>query len=140
MNNNLIKRGFVFAAYMNFSVLIFSKGFTNSAINNADPVVMSNFGLIMIILWGTAYLAAIKQLSNLKWLAGVFAIEKMIYGLVWINWIRSNSLDSLYATDFLAGLFFSTYGASDLIFMIFFGWVFLTCHRTSIHSTVSEEE
>lgn len=129
MNKNLIKRGFIFAACMNFSVLIFSKGFTNSAINNADPVVMSNFGLIMIILWGLAYLAAIKQLSNIKWLAGVFAIEKMIYGLVWINWNLNNSLSSLYTSDFLAGLFFSTYGASDIIFMIFFGWVFTTYHR-----------
>ena len=31
--------------------ILFSKGFTNKAINQADPVVMSNFGLIMI-KWG----------------------------------------------------------------------------------------
>lgn len=129
MNENIIKRGFIAAACVNFSVLVFSKGFTNSAINNADPVVMSNFGLMMIVMWGLTYLAAIKQYPHIKWLAGVFAIEKMIYGLVWINWIFKNNLESLYSTDLLAGLFFSTYGASDLIFMLFFGWVFLTCHR-----------
>ena len=44
MNPNLVKNGFIAAAFMNIGgVLLFSRAFTNDAINQADPVVMSNF-------------------------------------------------------------------------------------------------
>ena len=53
MTNNLIKNGFIAAALMNIcGVLLFSKAFSNTALNAADPVIMSNFGLLMIIVWG----------------------------------------------------------------------------------------
>lgn len=56
---NQIKLGFIAAAIMNIGgVLIFSRCFTNSVINEMDPVVMSNFGLLMIMVWGLAYLGA----------------------------------------------------------------------------------
>ncbi len=52
MNRNLIRNGLIAAGVMNIGgVLLFSRAFTNSEINNADPVVMSNFGLLMIIVW-----------------------------------------------------------------------------------------
>ncbi len=124
MNPKLIKYGFILAAVMNFSVLIFSRGFTNSAINQADPVVMSNFGLLMIVTWGLAYLAA-STAANIKWIAGVFALEKLIYGVIWINWLMANSLGVVYEADLMAGLFYSIYGLNDLAFMFFFAWVFL---------------
>ena len=45
MNRNLVKNGLIAAAFMNIGdVLVFSRVFTNVAINNADPIVMSNFG------------------------------------------------------------------------------------------------
>jgi hypothetical protein len=125
MNQKLIKRGFILAALMNFSVILFSRGFTNTAINQADPVVMSNFGLLMIVVWGLAYLAAGAALPNIKWIAGVFALEKLIYGVVWINWQMGNSLGAVYEADLMAGLFYSIYGLNDLIFMVFFAWVFV---------------
>ena len=123
----LVKNGFILAALMNFSVLLFSRGFTNTAINEADPVVMSNFGLLMIVMWGLAYLSATTISSNIKWLAGVFAIEKLIYGVVWLNWQLENSLEAVYSTDLFAGVFYSIYGLNDLFFMAFFAWVFFTC-------------
>ena len=129
MNQKLIKFGLILAAIMNFSVLIFSRGFTNPAINNADPVVMSNFGLLMIIMWGIAYLAALPANANIKWLAGTFALEKLIYGIVWINWQLENSLSAVYSTDIFAGIFYSIYGINDLVFMAFFTYVFFTCNR-----------
>mgnify|MGYP001032208927 CR=1 FL=1 len=56
MNANLIGNGFIAAGLMNIGgVLFFSRVFTNEAINQADPVVMSNFGLLMIVVWGLAY-------------------------------------------------------------------------------------
>ena len=126
MNQTLIKKGFILAAFLNFSVLLFSRGFTNSAINEADPIVMSNFGLLMIVMWGVAYLAAATVTSNIKWIAGVFALEKLIYVIVWVKWLLGNSLEAVYSADLFAGLFYSIYGVNDFLFMIFFAWVFLS--------------
>ena len=126
MNQTLIKKGFILAAFLNFSVLLFSRGFTNSAINEADPIVMSNFGLLMIVMWGVAYLAAATITSNIKWIAGVFALEKLIYVVIWVKWLLGNSLEKVYSADLFAGLFYSIYGVNDFLFMIFFAWVFLS--------------
>ena len=86
-NRKLVKYGFITAALINIGgVLVFSRFFTNEVINNADPVVMSNFGLVMIIVWGLAYLGAAKVATrsdaNIGLLAGAFAVEKLIYQLV----------------------------------------------------------
>jgi len=104
--------------------LIFSRAFTNVAINEADPMVMSNFGLLMIVVWGLAYISSVTIISSIKWLAGVFALEKLVYVAVWLGWLSVNSLTQLYSKDFFAGTFFSIYGANDLFFMLFFTWVF----------------
>ena len=59
VNTKLAKNGLIAAALMNIGgVLLLSRAFTNVAINDADPVVMSNFGLLMIAVWGLAYLGA----------------------------------------------------------------------------------
>ena len=127
MSNNLVKNGFIAAGLMNIGgVLVFSRAFTNSAINTADPVVMSNFGLLMIVVWGLAYLGAAAIDANIKWLAGAFALEKLVYVVVWVMWLSANSLSQLYAKDVFAGMFFSIYGLNDFVFMLFFAWVFLT--------------
>lgn len=127
MNRKLVKNGLIAAAIMNIGgVLVFSRAFTNVAINDADPVVMSNFGLLMIVVWGLAYLGAATINSNIKWLAGAFAVEKLVYVLVWVMWHSKNSIAALYSTDLFAGVFFSIYGLNDLVFMLFFLGVFLT--------------
>lgn len=132
MKNDLVKMGFIAAAMMNIGgVLIFSRGFTNSAINEFDPVVMSNFGLLMIIVWGLAYLGAASITSGIKWLAGAFAIEKLVYVVVWLLWINDNSLAAVYEKDLFAGVFYSIYGLNDFVFMLFFVWVFLTQNKLS---------
>ena len=129
MNQKLIKNGFLLAAFMNFSVLIFSRGFTNVAINEADPIVMSNFGLLMIVMWGLAYLSAVTVISNIKWVAGAFALEKLIYVVVWVKWLLGNSLETVYSADLFAGVFYSIYGLNDFLFMVFFAWVFLAASQ-----------
>lgn len=127
MNRQLVKRGLVAAALMNIGgVLIFSRAFSNVAINNADPVVMSNFGLLMIMVWGLAYLGAALIDSKITWLAGAFAVEKLVYVVIWVFWLSKNSLAPLYAVDFLAGVYYSIYGLNDLAFMFFFGWILLS--------------
>lgn len=127
MNRNLINKGLIAAAAMNISgVLIFLRGFTNSTINNADPIIMSNFGLLMIVVWGLAYLSATTINSNIKWLAGVFALEKLIYFVFWVLWLLGNSLADVYSKDVFAGIFYSIYGVNDLVFMLFFVAIFLS--------------
>ena len=125
MSKTLVRNGLITAGLMNVGgVLLFSRAFTNTAINEADPVVMSNFGLLMIIVWGCAYVGAATIASSIRWLAGVFALEKLVYGVVWLRWLSDHSLAELYAKDAFAGVFFSIYGANDLVFMLFFLWVF----------------
>lgn len=132
MNRELVKNGLIAAAIMNIGgVLVFSRAFTNVAINNADPVVMSNFGLLMIVVWGLAYLGAATINSKIKWLAGAFAVEKLVYVFVWVMWLSKNSLVPLYSVDLFAGVFFSIYGLNDLVFMLFFLGVFLTQNAES---------
>ncbi|MFY2763702.1 hypothetical protein [Arenimonas sp. MALMAid1274] len=131
MNRALIRNGLVAAGLMSIGgVLVFSRAFTNTAINEADPVVMSNFGLLMIMVWGLAYLGAAAVTSNIRWLAAAFALEKLVYVVVWIRWLSDNSLAKLYAEDPFAGVFFSIYGANDLVFMLFFGAIFITQSRS----------
>ena len=66
MNSKWLRRGLVAAGAMNIGgVLVFSRGFTNDAIHQADAVVMSNFGLLMITVWGLAYIAAAAIASGM---------------------------------------------------------------------------
>ena len=131
MNKKLVRNGLIAAGLMNIGgVLVFSRAFTNVAINNADPVVMSNFGLLMIAIWGLAYLGAATITSSIKWLAGAFAIEKLFYVISWFTWLSKNSLAQLYSNDLFAGVFFSIYGANDFVFMLFFAWVFFLQRRS----------
>ena len=110
-------------------VLLFSRAFTNVAVNLADPVVMSNFGLLMIVMWGVAYLGAATIRSNITWLVGAFAVEKLVYVVVWVRWLAANDLAQLYSEDFFAGAFYSIYGLNDFIFMLFFARVFVVQRR-----------
>lgn len=126
MKSSTVKRGLIAAGMMNIGgVLVFSRGFTNAAINDADPVVMSNFGLLMIGVWGLAYLAAATLSSNIRWLLAAFAVEKAVYVVAWIRWLLDNSLSELFAKDAFAGAFYSIYGLNDFVFMLFFLWAFL---------------
>lgn len=59
MNKTIVKLGFVSAAIANIGgVLLFSRLFSNEVISASDPVVMSTFGIVMIMVWGLAYLGA----------------------------------------------------------------------------------
>ncbi len=127
-----VKQGLIAAALMNIGgVVIFSRAFTNAAINEADPVVMSNFGLVMIVVWGLAYLGAAFIDANIKWLLAAFALEKLVYVVVWLKWLAENSLAQLYSKDLFAGAYFSVYGLNDFVFMLFFIWAFIVQHRKS---------
>lgn len=107
-------------------VLIFSRFFSNPAINKSDPVVMSNFGLVMICVWGLVFLATAPKWNQLKWVIGAFAIEKLIYGYVWTNWLMTNDLSTVYNQDTMAGIFYTIYGANDWFFFAFYSVAFIS--------------
>lgn len=125
LKSQTITKGFIIAGLMNMSVLVFSRFFTNSVIPESDPNVMSNFGLLMIVVWGLAYISVAKDYQHVKWLVGVFAVEKIIYGIIWINWMLANNVSDIFSKDKMAGIFYSIYGVNDWVFFIFFSLVFI---------------
>lgn len=138
IKNKIITQGFILAGLMNLTVLIFSRFFTNSVIPEFDPVVMTNFGLLMIVIWGLAYMSIAKNYHQVKWLVAVFAIEKLIYGYVWIKWILNNNIVDVYEKDTMAGIFYSIYGINDWTFFIFFSLVFIKIVKTPNTSDISQ--
>ena len=129
INNKLISKGFILAGIMNCSVLLFSRGFTNKTINTYDPDVMSNFGMVMILIWGLAYISVAYKFQNVKWLVLIFAIEKLIYGCVWLQWMTTNDVSKVYDEDKMAGIFYSIYGINDWLFCVFFLYIFIRLLR-----------
>ena len=126
ISKGVIAKGFILSGIMNIGgTLIFSRFLTNETKPEADPVVMSNFGLLMIFVWGLVFLSISQKYEQLNWLVGVFAIEKLIYGFNWINWISNNDLYVVYNKDQMAGIFYATYGVNDLLFFVFFMSVFI---------------
>ena len=125
INNSTITKGFIVAGFMNMTALIFSRFFTNETINEYDPMVMSNFGLLMILVWGLAYIAIAKQFHHVKWIIAVFALEKFIYGYVWANWMINHHIKEVFEKDLMAGMFYTMYGINDWIFFVFFSFVFI---------------
>ena len=122
----MIHKGFIIAGLSNIlGVILCSKAFTNDVVLATQPDVMGTFGLISIMLWGSAYIAVSKSYNQVRWLVGVFVIEKLAYVIAWLALISSRSLNSIYELDVLAGVFYTSYGVNDFIFMLFFGFVFL---------------
>mgnify|MGYP006182178623 FL=1 len=133
VKNETITKGFIISGLMNMSVLIFSRFFTNPTIPEVDPNVMSNFGLLMILMWGLAYISVAKNYHKVKWLVGIFAVEKFIYALVWTNWILNNNISEVYEKDLMAGMFYSIYGINDWVFFVFFLFVFVRQSKLKNH-------
>ncbi len=130
MKDSLIQKGFILAGLSNIlGVLVCSKGLTNDVMMQAQPGVMGFFGLISIILWGGAYIAVSKGYADVRWLVGVFVVEKLVYVLAWLGFLSAQSLAAVYEQDTFAGIFYTIYGANDFIFMLFFAYVFLKTGR-----------
>lgn len=115
-----------------FGVLIFSRLFNNPVILEFDSQTLSNFGLLMIVIWGFAYISVSKSFYEVKWLIGIFAIEKLVYAIIWTNWQMNNNLFDVFEKDKMAGIFYSVYGLNDWIFFFFFLFVFVRLNRTKL--------
>ncbi len=126
IKNELITKGFVLSGLTNIlGVLIFSRFFSNAVIPEFDTQAMSNFGLLMIVVWGFVFISVSKNYHNVEWLIAVFIFEKLIYASHWTNWIMNNNLSEVFAKDKMAGIFYVIYGINDWIFFVFFLVVFV---------------
>ena len=127
MSNKTITNIFYLAGTINIlGVLSFSKFFTNENLIETDPFVMSKFGLIMIIVWGLAFIAIANNFNANKWIVGVFCIEKIAYVIAWCFWYfnKDYTFGILFEKDVMSGVFYSIYGVNDLFFFVFFSFVF----------------
>jgi hypothetical protein len=118
--------GFVAAGLMNLvGVLVFSKALTNDYLVELSPIVASRFGLVLIMLWGIAYLVVARNHAAVPALVLVFAVEKAIYVTTWIIWMADYGSDfgAIWARDPLTAIFYAVYGPNDLFFGILFTWV-----------------
>ena len=127
MSDKLIRNLFYLAGFINISgTLTFSKFFTNTTLIETDPIVMSKFGLIMIIVWGLAFIATANHFGKNKWIVGVFCLEKTAYVIAWVIWFTNteHTINNIFEKDVLAGSFYALYGLNDFLFLLFFTYVF----------------
>ena len=80
-----------------------------------DPLFFSWPGVIVIALWGLAYMASAAQWQLMPGMMAVFAVEKFFFAGRWGWWMSANSgdLGNLMTLDPMVGLFFSGYGIWD---------------------------
>ena len=64
-NERWIRNGFVTGGLNKVvGVLVFSKAFTSTILSRYDPVALSRFGLVAIMLWGLAYIAVSRSYQH----------------------------------------------------------------------------
>ena len=126
--------GFLAAAAVNIlGMLAVSKLFTNPLLAANDPAVFSWLGQIAVVLWGFAYLAVARCYHRIPFLLFVFFIEKMVYVVAWLLWLsnKGHTLPQIAATSSMTAGFFTAYGASDALFGLFFGVMFIKALKDS---------
>ena len=106
--------------------LLFFKAFTNRELSRAYHALFAPEGMVGVLLWGVAYLAAAPSLSpgreRQPLMYAVFAIEKTFYLIAWVVWaVRQPdglgaALSDYFERDFLTGLFLTGFGLNDGLF------------------------
>jgi hypothetical protein len=123
---DFLRRGFIAAGAINIGgTLLFSKGLSNDLVTSQYPQIFSREGLVTIIIWGGAYLAAVPSLEagreKQPWTYAMFGAEKAFYTGTWLVWAMRQpsllkTLQDILAKDVLSALFMAAYGLNDAIF------------------------
>lgn len=119
--NDFAQRVLIAAGAVNIlGVPLFSRLFSNELLNAVDPATMSNFGLVMIMVWGLLFLALAFNASNGPLVFGALAIEKLCYVVAWTKTMLATDIGALLRQDALTGVFYAVYGLNDLAFAVLF--------------------
>ena len=117
---------------VNLSLLGFLTPFLNGDLLAAqDPLFFSWSGVVIIALWGLAYIAVAPVWDKVPWLLLVFAAEKMLFDLRWVHWIihYGERLPALFEQDLMVALFYSGYGVWDGACALVFLWYFMRARQ-----------
>ncbi|MDF1822577.1 MAG: hypothetical protein P1U64_13420 [Alcanivoracaceae bacterium] len=102
-----------------------------------DPLFFSWPGVLIIALWGLAYMAAAPVWQQLPGLMLVFAAEKLLFDVRWIVWMTENRdrLPALFEEDVMVALFYSGYGVWDGACALFFLFLFFRARQAGAAAT-----
>jgi len=126
MTDKVFRLGFIIAGLANIvGILLVTHGMTSDTLYAADPEVFSRFGILMIMLWGLAYIGTSRFATTAVLLPAAFAIEKLAYTINWVVWMSDNadSVAAIRQQYFLGGFFLGGYGINDGLFFVFFAVV-----------------
>eukprot|EP00618_Florenciella_parvula_P034099 CAMPEP_0119515026 /NCGR_PEP_ID=MMETSP1344-20130328/32658_1 /TAXON_ID=236787 /ORGANISM="Florenciella parvula, Strain CCMP2471" /LENGTH=156 /DNA_ID=CAMNT_0007552393 /DNA_START=20 /DNA_END=490 /DNA_ORIENTATION=+ len=127
-----LQRGFWFNGFMNtVGLLIFNQCFTSKLITPTYPELFSTEGMLTIMLWGGAYVAASPSLKpgrqKQPYTYAVFFVEKVFYTASHVLWCTRqagsplDTLTALAAQEPMTALFYAGYGLNDLLGAFCFG-------------------
>ena len=123
---NFLRYGFIAAGALNIGgTLLFSKGLSNAVVTSQYPQIFSREGLMNIMIWGGAYLAAVPSLEvgreKQPWTYAILAVDKAFYTGTWLMWVTRqpsllSTLQDIFSRDALSALFMAGYGFNDAVF------------------------
>ncbi|HON79413.1 MAG TPA: hypothetical protein PK544_13055 [Spirochaetota bacterium] len=134
MKKTMIQKMFWAAGLINIiGMLSVSLFFTSPYPAKYYPLVFSNFGMIVIMLWGLANIAVSSVYMHVRMLLFVFALERMAYTITWIIFIATSGslIPVIFQESIITGLILGSYGLCDAAFSLFFTWVGLKGYRIS---------
>ncbi len=123
MTDRIFRLGFLLAGITNIvGILLITRWWTSDTLRTADPAAFSDFGVLMIIVWGLAYIGTSDFCTRAVFLPLVFAIEKLAYTINWAFWMRDHSaeIERIAPTDPLGAFFLQSYGLNDGAYGLFF--------------------
>lgn len=114
-------------------ISVVSHFFTNDLLATNFPAVFSQAGNFLILLWGCAYIVAGLAAWQVPLMFLVFMVEKYFYAGTWLYWYlqHGDRLAAITAESWLTGTFYRFYGLNDLLWGLFFLWVFTRVRRGS---------
>jgi len=134
MKKTMIQKMFWAAGLINIiGMLSVSLFFTSPYPAKYYPLVFSNFGMIVIMLWGLANIAVSSVYMHVRMLLFVFALERMAYTITWVIFIATSGslIPVIFQESIITGLILGSYGLCDAAFSLFFTWVGLKGYRIS---------
>lgn len=109
----------------------------HTELHRADALWFGAPGLVLIALWGLAYIAAAPHWRVLPGLLAVFALEKAVYAVHWMLWLGDSGdrMEFLLTRDPLTAFFLGGYGAWDGLCAVYFATLAVLAWRQ--HSTAT---